>query len=197
VEQVLSKYQSMATLPQAQYLHMTPGTASSFATVSGYIYGLTIDNLGNVYAANAGYGSITKISSLGVPSTFASGMPFISGIAIGSDGTLYATGSTNRAVYKITPQGAVTSIATGFSFGGPNGIAVDNNNNLYMTVFGNNTLSQYNTVTKIAVSGKISTITTGLDVPCGLVIDGIGNFYAVSAESFNVPSGNVSKITVQ
>jgi sugar lactone lactonase YvrE len=183
---------------QSSIVEITPsGTASPFATITGYIYDLTIDNLGNLYATNAGYGSISKVSSLGVASTFASGMPFISGITIGSDGTLYATGSTNGAVYKITPQGAVTTIATGFSFGGPNGIAVDKSNNLYITVFGNNTLSQYNTVTKIAASGTISTVATGLDVPCGLIFDGSGNFYVVDAESFTAPSGTVFKLTIQ
>jgi sugar lactone lactonase YvrE len=192
---VANNYRSTS---QSAILEISPsGTASSFATITGYVYGLTIDNFGNIYAANASYGSISQVTSLGVASTFASGMPLISGLARSSDGTLYATGSTNGAVYKITQQGAVTSVATGFDFNGPNEIAVDNNNNLYMTVFGNNTLSQYNTVTKIATSGTISMITTGLDVPCGMVIDGSGNFYVVSAESFNAPFGNISKISVQ
>jgi sugar lactone lactonase YvrE len=172
---------------------ITPsGTASSFAAITGYVYGLTIDNSGNLYAANAGTGAISMVTSSGSVSTFASGMPSITGIAFSSNGNLYATGTTNGSVYKITPGGAVTGVSNGFSFGGQNGIAVDNNNNLYITVFGNNTLSQTNTVTKIDVSGTISTITTGLDDPCGLAIDVNGNFFVV-----NTLAATVSKLTVQ
>jgi sugar lactone lactonase YvrE len=137
------------------------------------------------------------ITSSGTVSTFASGMPSISGIAFSSSGNLYATGTTNGAVYKITPGAVVTILYSGFSFGGQNGIAVDNNNNLYITVFGNNTLTQYNTVTKIDASGAISTITTGLDDPCGVIIDGNGNFYVVNTLNGNTLAGTISKLTVQ
>ena len=177
---------------------ITPsGTAGSFASITGYVYGLTIDNSGNLYAANAGTGAIAMVTSSGTVSTFASGMPSVTGIAFSSNGNLYATGTTNGAVYKITSGGAVTDVLNGFSFGGQNGIAVDNNNNLYITVFGNNTLTQYNTVTKINASGAISTVTTGLDDPCGLIIDGNGNFYVVNSLSGNTLAGTVSKLTVQ
>jgi sugar lactone lactonase YvrE len=177
---------------------ITPsGAASSFATITGYIYGLTIDNSGNLYAANAGTASISKVSGNGTVSTFASGMSSISGIALSSNGDLYATGTTNGSVYKITSGGAVTSVYTGFSFGGQNGIAVDINNNLYITVAGNNTLSLTNTVTKIAASGTLSTVTARLDEPCGLILDGSGNFYIVNSLNGNSTAGTVSKLTVQ
>ena len=179
-------------------LKITPsGAVDSFANITGYIYGLTIDNSGNLYAANAGVGVISKITSGGNVSTFASGMASVTDIALSSNGNMYATGTANGSVYKITTNGSVTVVYSGFSFGGQNGIAIDKNNNLYITVFGNNTLSQYNTVTKIDVSGMISTLTGGLDDPCGLAIDVNGNFYIVNSLSSNTPNGTVSKITVQ
>ena len=136
-------------LNQSPILKITPsGTVDTFAIVTGYVYGLTIDNSGNLYAANAGTGAISKITGSGTVSTFAGGMPSVTGIAVSSNGNLYATATTNGAVYKITATGAVTAIFTGFSFGAPNDIVTDNNNNLYITVFGNNTLTQYNTITK-------------------------------------------------
>ncbi len=185
-------------LNQSPILKITPsGAADTFATVTGYVYGLTIDNNGNLYAANSAPGAISMITSSGIVSTFASGMAGISGITLSSNGNLYATGSTNGGVYKITPTGSVTSLYGGFSFGGPNGIAIDNNNNLYITVFGNNTLSQINTVTKINALGTITTLTTGLDDPCGLIIDANGNFYIVNSLSGNTTAGSVSKITVR
>jgi len=171
---------------------MPSGAVSSFATITGYVHSLKIDNTGNLYAANGATASISKITSTGSTSTFASGMSSIAGVAVGSNGNLYATGATNGAVYKITPGGSVTGVFTGFSFGSPNDIAVDNNNNLYITVFGNNTLSQYNTVTRINPSGAINTFATGLDEPCGLIIDANGNFYVV-----NTLAGTVSKLTIQ
>jgi sugar lactone lactonase YvrE len=185
-------------LNQSPILKITPsGAADTFATVTGYVYGLTIDNSGNLYAANSGAGAISKITSSGTVSTFASGMPGLTGIVVSSNGNFYATGSTNGAVYKVTATGAVTAIFTGFSFGAPNDIVVDNNNDLYITVYGNNTLTQYNTVTKMDASGAISTLTAGLDEPCGLIIDVNGNFYVVNSLSGNTLAGTVSKITVQ
>jgi sugar lactone lactonase YvrE len=116
---------------------------------------------------------------------------------VSSSGIFYATGATNGAVYKITPTGTVTAIFTGFSFGAPNDIVIDNDNNLYITVYGNNTLTQYNTVTKMDASGAISTLTAGLDDPCGLIIDVNGNFYIVNSLSGNTLAGTVSKLNVQ
>jgi sugar lactone lactonase YvrE len=185
-------------LNQSPILEITPsGAADTFAIVTGYVYGLTIDNSGNLYAANAGAGAISKITSSGTVSTFASGMPGITGIAVGSNGNFYATGTTNGAVYKITAAGVVTTIFTGFSFGAPNDVVIDNDNNLYITVYGNNTLTQYNTVTKMDPSGAISTLTAGLDDPCGLIIDTNGNFYIVNSLTGNTLVGSVSKITIQ
>jgi sugar lactone lactonase YvrE len=124
-------------------------------------------------------------------------MPGISDIAVSSSGNLYATGTTNGAVYKITAAGSVTGVKSGFNFGEQNGIVVDKNSNLYITILGSNPLSQINTITKIDASGVVSTFTTGLDGPCGLLMDVNGNFFIVNTLNGNTLNGTVSKLTVQ
>lgn len=182
-------------------LQITPaGSVDTLAHVTGYVYGLTIDNNGSLFAANGVVGGISKITSSGTVTTFATGMAGITGIAISGNGNLYATATTNGAVYKITPDGTVTNLHSGFGFTAAGGIAVDNNNNLYFTVVGDNTLSQYNTVTKIDGSGTITTLITGLDIPTGLIMDATGNFYVANEAnpaSLGSLIGTVSKLTVQ
>jgi hypothetical protein len=171
----------------------------TLADFTGYVYGLTIDNSGNIYAANSQAGTISMITGNGTVSTFATGLGGISGITRSSNGNLYAVSQSNNAVYKITSDGTVSELQNQLNVGGPVGIAVDNSNNLYFTLLGSNPLGQSNAITEISASGAISTLTTGLYNPCGLILDANGDFYVVNS-SFSTPNtlaATISKLTAQ
>jgi IPT/TIG domain len=171
----------------------------TLADFTGYVYGLTIDNSGNIYAANSQAGAISMITGNGTVSTFAGGLGGISGITRSSNGNLYAVSQSNNAVYKITPDGTVSEVQNQLNVGGPVGIAVDNGNNLYFTLLGSNPLGQSNAITEISASGSISTLTTGLYNPCGLIRDANGDFYVVNSlfSDPNTLAATISKLTAR
>jgi len=171
------------------------GTANTFANIAGNIIGLTIDNSGNIYAADNSAGEILEISSSGTVTTFATGMPGIMAIAHSSSGNFYATSVTpgplyNGTVYKITGNGSVTTISNTLNFEIGTGIAVDNNENVYITL-GDGTVS------KISVAGTISTMAADLLIPSGLIIDGNGNFYVLEEGNGSSTVGKVLKLAAQ
>ncbi|HEV2352732.1 MAG TPA: IPT/TIG domain-containing protein [Puia sp.] len=174
-------------------MEITPaGAVRSFATISGYVYGLATDNAGNIYAANFTNASILKITNTGNTSTFATTLNAISDLAFDGNGNLYATGILGGTVFEIFPGGYVNTIFSGFNLEGPNGIAIDSHNNLFISVSGNNTLSEYNTITELSSTGALTTFATGLDQPCGLIIDANGSLCVV-----NTLAGSISKIKFQ
>ncbi|MCH8269257.1 MAG: hypothetical protein IH846_17270, partial [Acidobacteria bacterium] len=84
--------------------------------------------------------------------------------------------------------------ATSASIAGPNGVAVDTNNNLYIADFGNNRIRRVSpdgTITTVAGNGIMGftgdggqATGTSLNEPRGVVVDSAGNFY-IADESNN------------
>jgi sugar lactone lactonase YvrE len=155
-----------------------PGTAALFSDLAG----IALDKAGNIFVADAGVNqTIRKITPAGVVSTFAGTSPIGSAdgqgasarfhnprkIALDTSGNAFVADWSNHTVRKITPSGAVTTVAgsAGFSgrtdglgpaarFNGPFGIAVDNQNAVYVAEEGSRG------VRKILQSGSVTTITS-------------------------------------
>ena len=173
------------------------GAAATFSSPTG----ITTDNVGNVYVADAAGSTIRKIAPVGVVTTLA-GKAFswghadgtcaaatlmTNGVATDSVGNVYVAESSNT-VRKITSGCGVTTLAGsgafGFadgmamsaSFSNPQGIAADTAGNVYLTDTYNNT------VRKVTPAGVVITLagTPGLTGSA----DGLG-----TAASFNRPWG--------
>ena len=166
--------------------------------------GVAIDSAGNVYVADQGNSTISKITPAGIVSTLAGlagsagsadgtgtaarfNQP--SGVAVDAAGNIYVADISNNTIRKITPAGVVSTLAglagspgsadgTGSAarFFGPFGVAVDAAANVYVGDADNSTIR------KITPAGVVSTL-AGL---AGIVgsADGAG-----SAARFNFPSG--------
>jgi uncharacterized repeat protein (TIGR01451 family) len=145
----------------------------------GYLNGIAVDRVGNVYVTDAGYHTVRKITAAGAVTTLA-GTPGVTGsadgtgsaarfyspfgIAVDSTGNLYVTDLNNHTVRKITPAGVVTTVAgaagvfgstdgsgSAARFHYPAGIAVDSVGNVYVA-------DTYNyTIRQITSAGSVST----------------------------------------
>lgn len=144
------------------------------------VFGITVDNDGNLFVADAGNHTIRKISENGVVTTFAglagsSGQVDGSGAAarfnsprgvtIDTSGNLYVADYSGHTIRKVMPTGDVTTFAgtPGVSglvdgpagqakFKNPADLVFDSEGNLYVTEFSGHTIR------KISPNGEVTTL---------------------------------------
>ena len=139
------------------------GVVSSFAQVIGSQRNLAFDATGNLYVADTGLNTVTKIAPNGTEITFATGLSSPYGLAFDASGNLYVANNGNNsgiAVTKIAPDGTQSTFATGLAE--PAGLAFDQNGNLFVSNSGGTT------ITEITPAGATSTFATGFTSPTGL-----------------------------
>lgn len=174
------------------------GTAARFTSPQA----MCLDPTGNFYVLDTQ--TIRKITSTGMVSTLAgkwnspgsidgpgalARFSSPSGLAADSAGNIYVADTNNHTVRRVTPQGLVTTVAgLATSFGSadgagasarfryPEGIAINANNEAFVTDTGNHT------VRKITSSGVVTTLAGSAGMSGA--VDGQG-----SAARFNEPSG--------
>ena len=159
----------------------------TWATVGTTPSALAFDSSGNLYVANAGSGTISKITSGGgVTLAWATVGTSPVALAFDSSGNLYVANSgSTGTISKITSGGSVT--LTWASVGPyPNALAFDSSGNLYVANAGGGT-----TISKITPGGSVTlTWATVGSNPYALAFDSSGNLYVA-----NYSSGTISKIT--
>jgi len=155
---------------------------------------LVIDGSGNIYSANRGNNTISKVTPSGgnyqVWATLASGndQSLQNGanpidIAIDGSGNVYTANNSNNTISKVTSAGVVTQAWATLSTN-PNAIAIDASGNLY-TANGNSTIS------KVTSAGIVTQAwaTLSTNPIIDIAIDASGNLYTVNGNNI------ISKVT--
>ncbi|MFY0593159.1 SMP-30/gluconolactonase/LRE family protein, partial [Roseivirga sp.] len=184
------------------------GTAASFNEP----FNMVINSDGDLFVTDQKAHNIRKITTAGLVTTFAgSGSPgaingngtFASfnepfGIAVDSEGNLYVTDTKNNSIRKIQPNGEVSTFAgsgtagavnaqgLSASFNFPISIAIDKDDNLYVTEAANHVIRKIdkdaNVTTYAGIVGSAGSANgTGtmasFTQPAGIVIDASNTIY--------------------
>lgn len=206
----VGKVTTLAGSGKAGAANSSKGSEASFNSPGG----MAVDRSGNVYVADVFNHTIRKITPSGAVSTFAgngqagyldnakglqSSFNFPVDLAIDAAGNLFVADEGNNKIRKITPSGTVSTFAGSgaagsmdnrngvlATFNQPNGIAIDNNSNIYVA-------DQLNhKIRKINPAGIVSTLagigqpgsadnTIGMlasfNNPRAVAVDAAGNVY--------------------
>lgn len=98
-----------------QVYRIDDGIAVEIATTGGFLYGVTLDGDGNVYACDMGRGEVVRVSPRGDVSTYSSGtedrpLRVPNFASFSGDGHLYVTDSgewrrDDGTIFRISPEG--------------------------------------------------------------------------------------------
>lgn len=148
------------------------GQVSQFAS-GVVIAGMAFDNAGNLYASQNN--QILKFDSSGQQSVFASGF-FGWGLGFDSYGNLYAANTSDVNILKFAPNGSRTVfaslVAQGLTgYGAIRGLAVDENNSVYLTTMGTLIVGgNKGRILEFNSNGVGSVFANELDTPLNLTI---------------------------
>jgi hypothetical protein len=152
--------------------------------------GMVFDGSGNLFVATAA-NNILKVKPDGSFTVFASGLPSPHSLAFDASGNLYA-GCIDGSIQEVSPSGTVSPFVAATSSGPPVlifGMAFDGAGNLYFATY------ETSTISKVTPAGVVSTfVSSGLNMPIGMAIDGMGNLIVANNGSAGPASNTVVKV---
>ncbi|GGB21304.1 IPT/TIG domain-containing protein [Puia dinghuensis] len=182
---------------------LTPaGVVDTIARDSASLMQVALDKSGNIYTTNDATSSVDKITPSGIVTKIDTGFYHPSGVAVAADGTIYvahyttpAYTNTNGVISKISPSGQVSILAK-INYDGQNGITLDANGNLYVTIFDQGPANGW--VSRITPDGKLTKlVSANLFDPCGIALDKSGAIYVTEVNNGpGNPIGSVVRMTM-
>jgi streptogramin lyase len=118
--------------------------------------------------------------------------------AVDTNGYVWVTDNNNNTIQQVSPTGAVLNNLTAGSINSPYGIAVDPNNNIWITNApsgGPHSLTKYNVANETFVSASNYT-GGGLNVPEALAIDSAGNVWVANYNSSTISEFSASGVPI-
>jgi streptogramin lyase len=160
-------------------------------------YALALDSQGNVWTTNLGNGSVSLLSSNGVPVSPDTGFKAATSapvaIAIDSNDHAWVADAVSNSVVEYSPSGVLLSPAPiGFTGGGlqvPQAVAVDANGNAWVASY-LDTLSEFSAAGSV-LSPAIGFSGGGLNGPGGIAADSDGSVWVANTSSSG--SSGISK----
>ncbi len=129
------------------------GVSSVFTTQVDFPVAVAVDGNGNVYVLSGQDSKVYKFTSAGTISTSFDGLSYPSGIAVDANNNVFVADTYGHRIVKITSAGILSHYAGSEGIAGntngtledalftePFGIAVDANNQIYISEFSPNTI---------------------------------------------------------
>jgi streptogramin lyase len=137
--------------PNAWTIAITYTGGGTFSSPSS----IAADAGGNIWIANAGSNSVTKLDATGAAlfNTAAGGFNSPSAIAIDGSGNAWIANAGNGSVTKLNSAGSSGTAYSGNGLNAPKSIAVDGNGNIWAANSGSNAVSAF-TSSGTALSGS-------------------------------------------
>jgi sugar lactone lactonase YvrE len=155
-----------------------------FARVGSRPAGVAIDAQGNLFVANPGNGTVSKVTPAGQVSTFLAGLNDPFALAFDKAGNLFVATIADNTIRKVAPDGRHVTVFTQ-QVRAPSGLAFDAQGNLCVSSF------VAGTVSKVSPDGRtVTTFLTGVTTPTGLAFDAQGFLYVI-----NHSQGSIFKVT--
>ena len=123
----VSTFARTSRVIETELRQATAGRAPAISTFPGCepdaeAQGLAFDAAGNLYVANDGNDTISKVTPAGAVSTFVSERARCpEGLAFDAAGNLYVANSDNNTISKVTPAGAVSTFVSSSGLDDPIG----------------------------------------------------------------------------
>jgi sugar lactone lactonase YvrE len=136
-------------------------------------FGTAVDNIGNLFIAEASSGCIRKVDTNAVISTIVTGLNEPYGVAVDNVGNIFIANTWNNRIQKMDANGLISTIAGGgtssadnisaanSSLSTPEGIAVDHNGNILIADTFNNRVREIEQPGPRLVLNNLSTNNAG------------------------------------
>ncbi|MFC4230438.1 LamG-like jellyroll fold domain-containing protein [Parasediminibacterium paludis] len=162
-------------LPTAPINGPVASTAAFVTSGLSLPYSVAKDASGNLYVANYGTNSISKVNTSGSVTSFvSSGLNRPSALAFDVSGNLFVANYFGNSISKVSKSGVVTSFASS-GMSSPSSLAFDGSGNLYVANFNGNS------IIKVSTNGTVTSfVSSGLNRPSALAFDSSGNLYVAN-----------------
>lgn len=188
-------------------LNNTPSSPIVGGGILGSGFGLAIDILGNIWSGNFGWGnnlpssgSVTKISSLGVPlspsSGYTNGLLRVQGIAVDQSNNIWMASYGNNSVVVYRNGSSSDAVSFTDSNTEPFGMAIDSDGAAWVTYTGSDTVSKLK-MTNGVISKLASIALPAGSNPKGIAVDRQGNAWVAAGATSTVHVINSSGVMIQ
>ena len=173
-----------------------PGVLTTIASTGlNHPIGVAVDGSGNVFVNDTQNNRVLKEAPSGASYTesvvVSVGLASPFGIAVDGAGNLYVVDALNRRVLKetVSASGYTETVLVGTNLHSPTSVAVDGSGNVYYadTPSNSGSLGVQRVIKKTLSGGTytdstVADLSTGLDNPYGVAVDGAGNVYIADTD---------------